>query len=103
MSYTMYTTLQFSMSTWYMEHVHKYGKLNYIDTRTFLSGMKVGQELNVTLEPGKQLIVKLISVGEPNKDGVVNIQFEVNGQPRMAHVKDRSLGTTVPPSHAPRQ
>ena len=79
----------------FMEHIHDYGKLSYIDTRTFLTGMKVGQELSVNLEEGKQLIIKLISVGETNADGIVNIQFEVNGQARMAHIKDKAVGGDI--------
>ena len=75
-----------------MDHIREFGKLNYVDTRTFLTGMKVGEELGVILEPGKELIVKLISVGEPNVDGIVNVQFELNGQPRTCHIKDKSVG-----------
>lgn len=76
----------------FMERQQEYGKLSYLDTRTFLTGMKVGQELSVSIDKGKNLILKLISVGETNNDGIVNIQFELNGQPRSVHIKDKGAG-----------
>lgn len=76
----------------FMTHKSKYGACDILDTRTFLTGMKVGEDIEISLEPGKQLMVRLVARSEPNRDGFVTLQFELNGTPRTVSVKDKSLG-----------
>ena len=38
----------------FMEHKKEFGELSHMDTRTFLTGIKVGEEVEVSLEPGKK-------------------------------------------------
>ena len=62
-----------------------------LPTPFFLYGQQPGEELTIDIEPGKTLIVKLLTVGEPHPDGTRTVFFELNGQPRSVSVADKSL------------
>ncbi len=45
--------------------------------------MKRGEEIQVTIEKGKTLIIKMNGLSEPDEDGNRIVLFEFNGQPRL--------------------
>lgn len=79
----------------YAETVEKYGDISVLDTPTFLYGMRLGEEIEVEIERGKTLIVKLVSIGQPQADGTRVVYFELNGQPREVVIRDESIKAAV--------
>jgi pyruvate carboxylase len=79
----------------YIKTDEQYGTISFLDTPTFLYGMRLGEEIEVEIETGKTLIVKLVSIGHPQADGVRVVYFELNGQPREVYIKDESIKSTV--------
>ena len=53
-----------------------------LPTPVFFYGMEPGEEVSVDIEPGKTLIIKFLTVGDPHLDGRRLVFFELNGQPR---------------------
>jgi pyruvate carboxylase len=81
----------------FMDYHHfyeKYGDVSELDTPTFFYGMKIGEVVEVEIEQGKTLIVKLISISDPREDGTRVVYFELNGQAREVFIRDRSVQTT---------
>eukprot|EP00752_Nemacystus_decipiens_P000961 g961.t1 len=68
-----------------------YGRLDVLPTPVFFYGMEPGQEIAVDIEKGKTLVIRLLTVGEPDEAGQREVFFELNGQPRMVRIADRSL------------
>ena len=78
------------------KHQAKYSDTSVLPTPVFFNGMEPGEETSVDIEPGKTLIVKFLTVGDPHADGSRTVFFELNGQPREAQVMDKSLtGQTI--------
>ena len=68
-----------------------WGPVDVLPTAQFYYGMQRGEEVAVELEPGKTLIIKFQTIGEPHPDGTRTVFFELNGQPREVSVRDRKL------------
>ncbi|MCB9384652.1 MAG: pyruvate carboxylase [Bryobacterales bacterium] len=68
-----------------------YSDVGVLPTPVFFYGMQIGEETPIDIEPGKRLIVKFLTIGEPHADGTRTIFFELNGQPRQVNVRDQSL------------
>ncbi|MBT2613907.1 hypothetical protein J7I96_00375 [Bacillus sp. ISL-78] len=80
---------------YYHQTVNKYGDISVLDTPTFLYGMRLGEQIEVEIEKGKTLFVKLVSIGEAKADGTRVLYFELNGQMREVLIKDENIKTTV--------
>jgi pyruvate carboxylase len=71
-----------------------YGDVEVLPTPEFYYGMERGSDIAVELEPGKALVIKFLTIGEPHPDGTRTVFFELNGQPREVTVRDRKLNVT---------
>jgi pyruvate carboxylase len=72
-----------------------YGDVEVLPTPQFYYGMQKGDEIAVELEPGKALVIKFLTVGEPHPEGFRTVFFELNGQPREVNIRDKSLEVKV--------
>lgn len=79
----------------YHQFYESYGDVSVLDSPTFFYGMKIGEVVEVEIEQGKTLIVKLISISEPREDGTRVVYFELNGQARQVNIRDKSVQTNV--------
>lgn len=69
---------------------HQYGPVDKLDTRIFLTGPKVGEEFEVTIEKGKTLGIKTLAMAEDlTPNGEKEVFFEMNGQLRSVFIRDK--------------
>ncbi|MBI1903007.1 MAG: pyruvate carboxylase [Planctomycetia bacterium] len=74
----------------FWRHQHTYLDTSTLPTSVFFQGLDVGEEITVEIEPGKTLIVSLLTVGDVTSEGRRTVFFELNGQPRDVTVVDRA-------------
>ncbi|KAF9490180.1 pyruvate carboxylase [Pleurotus eryngii] len=75
----------------YQAFIEKYGDLSVVPTRYFLARPDVGEEMHISIESGKTLIIRLLAVG-PVVEGRAqrDVWFEVNGEVRAVSVEDKN-------------
>lgn len=67
----------------------QYGPVDRLETRHFLVGPDMGEDIDVKLEKGKVLHIKTLTPGiEVDEDGMREVNFELNGQKRAIYVRD---------------
>lgn len=71
-------------------HRETFSDTSVVPTPVFFWGLEPGQETSIEIEPGKTLIVKLVSIGKLEKDGTRDLIFELNGEGRTINVRDQS-------------
>ena len=78
-----------------VKYVNEYGHARVLPTPAFFYGLKPGEEISVEIQEGKILIIKLIYVSEPDKEGLRTLTFELNGRARECVITDKSIKSEV--------
>lgn len=79
----------------FAKHLATYENVSVLPTPAFFYGLKIGEEISISIEEGKILIVRLLSVSAPDKDSRRTISFELNGIAREALVTDKNVAPTT--------
>lgn len=80
----------------YLTFKDQYGPVDKLDTRVFLTGPKVGEEFEVTIERGKTLGIKTLAMAEDlTEKNEREVFFELNGQLRSVFIRDKNATEEV--------
>lgn len=79
----------------YIQTKEQYGDLSLLDTPTFLFGMRNGETVEIEIDTGKRLIIKLETISEPDENGNRTIYYAMNGQSRRIYIKDENVKTNA--------
>lgn len=91
LSYLMYPKVFLD----YLAKAARYSDVSKIDTPTFFYGMGLNEAIDVTIEKGKLLLIRLNYITEPNARGERVVTFDLNGQRREIRVLDANAKTQV--------
>ncbi|WP_174770059.1 pyruvate carboxylase [Brevifollis gellanilyticus] len=86
-SYLMYPDVFLKFADFRKAH----GDVSVLPTPAYYYGLRDKEEINVNLEEGKTLFVRLLNMTEPDVNGQQTAIFELNGYPRHTTVTNKAL------------
>ncbi|AMM18937.1 pyruvate carboxylase [Frondihabitans sp. PAMC 28766] len=81
----------------YHDRLADYGDLSVLSTRDYLYGLRGGEESQVHVAPGVDILIGLEAIGDPDEKGMRQVMATMNGQLRPVVVRDLSIGVDVVP------
>ncbi|XP_055376170.1 pyruvate carboxylase, mitochondrial-like [Condylostylus longicornis] len=80
----------------YLSFKNKYGPVTKLNTRVFFTGPNIGEEIDVMLEIGKNIHIKVVAIGNDlTENGEREIFFEMNGQLRSVFISDTKVAVNL--------
>ena len=77
--------------TEFAKNMREFSDVSVLPTHAFFYGLRLGEEINVAIEEGKSLIIRLINLSEPDKDGRRTVTYELNGMTRETLITDKKI------------
>lgn len=76
----------------YLDKYKEYGDLSLMGSDIFFHGLSLGETCEVEVKAGKILVIKLVDIGQVDKEGYRTLAFEVNGNRREIRIFDKNSG-----------
>jgi pyruvate carboxylase len=79
----------------YWSNRELYGDLWQVPTANFFYGLHTDEEVLVTIDKGKSILVRLLTCSEPDAEGRRKVFLRLNGQTRIIEIQDAHIQSTV--------
>ncbi|HEY8387039.1 MAG TPA: pyruvate carboxylase, partial [Parasegetibacter sp.] len=73
----------------YFRKQEMYSRVSTIPTPAFFYGLRSDEEVLVNIAQGKSLLIRLLTVSDPDENGIRKVFIRLNGQTRIIEVQDK--------------
>ncbi len=73
----------------YLEYIQNTGNFSEMGSDIYFHGLKEGETCEITVKEGRVLVITLAEIGKVGPDGLRTVVFEVDGNRRELHIKDK--------------